>query len=670
MQLDSSVLRLGRVDSLGPCNDQPAWHQPVGPVRFRWSQLVPNIGRLHLVGLILACQVATVLCAEPADSTPVIVVTESRLSSAYTTPNLSRSVIRRDEIEQRAPVDTQELLRALPSVAATRAGGIGGLTFVSIRGGDPNYTLFLLDGIKLNDPTNSRGGGFDLYMIPSGIIDSVEVNPRPGSAVLGGDGLSGSVSLSTRPFRGMQVRGTTDSHGSLAGSVDLGGSLAEGLSGSLSLGVDDKTSDVEGDELRQSYLLGRASARIGSRGQLDALYYGVDGDASGFPEDSGGDRLAVIRSPETRDFRRDVLGLNLRWDLNDSMLLKVLGSTTRHREITDNPGIASGALTGVPAVAGERNYDRAEAQVYLVSAPRDDLNLTIGLAAEREQGSTDDLIRFNGFDLPARFDLTRNSQSLFVEFAYQLMPALTVQGGVRQDWPDSMDDETSLNLGVGYALPNIDAELSAHYGQGFKLPSMFALGHSLVGNPNLLPEYSESFDIGVAKRWPEAGVDLRVSAFQVEYRNLIDFDPDSFTNINRGRVNVNGVDARLNWQLDRDVALGLYATYNRSDVVGSSAVLRRRPDWRAGGEYKQSLTARMHWSVLAAYTGSYFDSSVATGSVEMPKYWQLDTALRWRFTRDATASFAVKNLLDDDYEESVGFSNGGITAVLGLSIEI
>ncbi len=624
----------------------------------------------YLVSLILVCQATAGWCAEPTDDAPVIVVTESRLSSAATTPNLSRSVLRREEIERRAPTDTQELLQALPSVAAMRAGGAGGLTFVSIRGGDPNYTLFLLDGIKLNDPTNSRGGGFDLYMIPAAIVDRIEVNPRPGSAVLGGDGLGGTVSLSTRPFRGRRLRGNIDSHGSLTGGADLGGTSREGPNGSVSLGVADKTNGVEGDELRQSYLLARASTGIGHSGQLDMLYFGVDGDASGFPEDSGGDRLGVIRDQETRDFRRDVLGLNLRWDLDDSTQLKALASTTRHRETTDNPGIASGTLSGIPAVAAERDYRRTEAQLYLVSEPQDGLQLTAGLAAEHEKGSSDDLIRFAEFELPARFELTRNSQSLFFEFAYALTPVLTVQSGVRHDWPDGTDDETSFNFGMGYMLPKIGAELAVHYGQGFKLPSMFALGQSLVGNPDLLPEYSESLDLGVAKRWPSAGIDLRMSVFQVEYRNLIDFDPDSFTNVNRGQVDVDGVDARVNWQLDPDAALSLYATYSNSDVVGSDAVLRRRPDWQAGSEYRQRLTARMDWSLLANYTGSHFDSSVPTGLVKMPAYWRLDTALRWQFARGATANFAIKNLLDDDYEESIGFSNGGITAAVGLSFEI
>ena len=45
-----------------------------------------------------------------------------------------------------------------PAVRAFSTGGVGGGSFLSIRGGEPNFTMVLIDGIRLNNPTNSRGG--------------------------------------------------------------------------------------------------------------------------------------------------------------------------------------------------------------------------------------------------------------------------------------------------------------------------------------------------------------------------------------------------------------------------------------------------------------------------------------------------------------------------------
>ena len=608
--------------------------------------------------------------ADEVDVAPAVVVTDSRLSSHYKIRNPAGTVLERSAIDRAAPANTLELLQSVVSVDAMRAGGEGGLTFVSVRGGDPNFTLFLLDGIKLNDPTNSRGGGVDLYMIPPQIIDAIEISPGPASVIHGSDGISGTVNIRTWPVSGFQVRGDLSSQNSKSIGVTFGGNVSEHLVGSLSAGRDDKTSEAEGDGLRQSYILGRASSAPADELLLDFVVFHVDGDASSFPEDSGGDRLAVIRTPETRDFRRQVFGMNAEWGLADHLALKGSVSQTRHRERAGNPGIAAGAWAAVPAVSGTREYSRFDGQLYLVVQPLTDLQVTAGMAFEREKGTSNDLIDFGGMALPADFLLERDSLSGFAELAYQLTPRLTLEGGLRHDIPDSEQDETSASLGLGYRVPVSDTELSLHYGEGFKLPSMFALGHPLVGNPRLLPEYSESLEFGVLQRWPAAAVEVGLSAFETEYRNLIDFDPVLFTNVNRGRVKVQGLDGRVSWQMHRDLAAKLHLTHSDAEVIGSSATLRRRPEWKGGAALSWRPRERLTWMTTANYTGSFFDSSIPTGVIEMPSFWRLDTALHWQASEWVQASLSVKNLLDDDYEESVGFSNGGITATLGLTVTI
>jgi len=291
--------------------------------------------------------------------------------------------------------------------------------------------------------------------------------------------------------------------------------------------------------------------------------------------------------------------------------------------------------------------------------------VTAGLSYDREKGKSDDLIDFGGFTVPADFSLERSSWSVFTELAYQFTPRLKVQSGLRHDMPDSESDESSVSFSLGYLIPQANMAFSAYYGQGYKLPSMFALGHSLVGNPDLSPEYSEAIDLGVRKRWPDARVEVGLSLFQNKYRDLIDFDPVLFTNVNRGRVEVQGFDAQLDWQAYRDVTANLHLTYSDADEV-----LRRRPEWKGGAEVRWALVPRLSWVTSADYTGTFFDSSIPTGVVKMPSFWRVNTALNWQYTNSTRVSLGIKNLLDDDYEESVGFSNGGITAILSATVEI
>ena len=81
------------------------------------------------------------------------------------------SVLSRQDIDRINPTTTTDLLRYLPNVLVSQSGSASGQSYVSVRGGEENATLVLIDGVVVNDPTNSRGGGFDFNQIdPAAIL--------------------------------------------------------------------------------------------------------------------------------------------------------------------------------------------------------------------------------------------------------------------------------------------------------------------------------------------------------------------------------------------------------------------------------------------------------------------------------------------------------------------
>jgi outer membrane cobalamin receptor len=88
-----------------------------------------------------------------------------------------------------------ELLRTVPGVFIDQQGGRGGISSIYLRGADPNFTLILLDGVKLNDPNNSRGGSFDLSTLSTDNVERIEIVKGPQSAVYGSDAIAGVVRL-------------------------------------------------------------------------------------------------------------------------------------------------------------------------------------------------------------------------------------------------------------------------------------------------------------------------------------------------------------------------------------------------------------------------------------------------------------------------------------------
>src|ERR671914_2448588 len=114
---------------------------------------MPTLARFCLAPTILAF--STTLSAQE-DIEPVR-VTASRLAEPSA---ISMSVLDEERIERQHSRDVLDLLRTAPGVSATQPGGPGGFSEVFLRGAESNFTVVLIDGVRVNDPSNARGGGY------------------------------------------------------------------------------------------------------------------------------------------------------------------------------------------------------------------------------------------------------------------------------------------------------------------------------------------------------------------------------------------------------------------------------------------------------------------------------------------------------------------------------
>ena len=109
----------------------------------------------------------------------------------------STSVITRADIDNSQAQSLSELLKQIPGVWVEDQGGAGGLSTISLRGAESNYTLVLLDGVEVNDPTNTRGGAFNLNAINVESIYCIEIVRGAQSAIYGSDALAGVIHIMT-----------------------------------------------------------------------------------------------------------------------------------------------------------------------------------------------------------------------------------------------------------------------------------------------------------------------------------------------------------------------------------------------------------------------------------------------------------------------------------------
>ena len=152
-------------------------------------------------------------------------------------------------------------------------------------------------------------------------------------------------------------------------------------------------------------------------------------------------------------------------------------------------------------------------------------------------------------------------------------------------------------------------------------------GDPLIANPDLEPETGTSVQMG-AKFQNDMIGRLTVSAHATRFRNLVDFDPEAFTNVNRRQVDSRGIELEWSNQVTKNLQALAYVSLNDTDS-SSDQPLRNRPDLTASTRLDVQLG--QGWSGNAAwrYSSEFFTSSVPTGFGELGGFDQFDFGLAW-----------------------------------------
>ncbi len=264
---------------------------------------------------ILLLAVAAAGWAQPTDGPgqqgEPVVITVSAQELALSSVSASVTLISREMIESSRAERVLDLLREVPFVHISQVGGAGGLATVTLRGGDPNFTLVMIDGIPVNDPTNILGGSYDFSYLSTDQIDRIEIVRGPLSSIYGSEAISGIINIISRKGTGpprIKMEGRMGNFGSQEVRASLEGRHSQwsyGFSGSYS-DVDEQTLN---DTLNRKSAAAFSSFDFGKEKILNVTARYTEGNASGFPENGGGPLFSILRDPETTDSKESVFGL-------------------------------------------------------------------------------------------------------------------------------------------------------------------------------------------------------------------------------------------------------------------------------------------------------------------------------------------------------------------------
>lgn len=612
-----------------------------------------------------------------------LVVTATRVRDASDEKPYQASVLSGERLDLGISPSVADALRFVPGLHLVQEGAPGGRTALSLRGLDPNHVVVLVDGVRVNDPTNSRGGSFDPSTLALVDLERVEIVRGPLSSIHGADALAGVIQIVTRGVEPDDpLRTRVRARAGRFHAAEVAGQASAGLGGvaGLALGAGLNTSRDPNSDGGFDAASFHAKLRVPLPLEVDfeAFTRLHSSSARGFPESSGGPELAVLRAMEDRDVREILVGAAFERALfGEAGQIRLLGSRASRREDLESPGIATGSPeSDVPASRAGDEYQRWD--VSLIGSGElpafggpvfaEGTRIVAGLAGAFEDGESDTALDFAGGGFaPFPFYDERRTLSAFGELEQPLGPAV-LSGSLRFDATPDEEDRLTPAIGLATAIPGTPLSVFGRYGQGFRRPSFYALSNPIVGNPALGLERSSGWEAGIRYRGLADRLGLQLGYFDLEVENLHDFDAQAFQIVDRGRLVSRGVELELSLRPVASVELLGAVSFNPTDFGGTSLAPLNRPRWRGFAEIRAHPFARWEFGLRVLAVGSSKASAAAIDgrTITLAGYERVDLRAGWTPLPGLDLFFEIENLTDRDHREAVGFESPGIAPRVGF----
>jgi vitamin B12 transporter len=630
-----------------------------------------------------------------------VLVTASGAPVAMEDAGVAATVFTATDFADRQFPFVQDLLRDVPGLTVVQTGRNGGLTSVSARGGDSSSAMVLLDGIPITDP----GGNLDFAHLPSTGLDRVEVIRGPESALYGAEASSAVIQLFTQ-------HGDSEAqipHGSLlyergSFSTDhwsgtLSGGLAKRIDYSFTADQFRSTGEFENDAYRittgtanlgyhfSDTTVLRAVYRefdsyIGIPGQV---YYGLT-DTSAFEtvRDSG---LSVrLDDARGKHFTQKVIfgyHRNSTTDIDNSnpndtiaitALLRTMPGTVPYTYLVGlvppsttvaPPGTTLATYTYFPFDYNDLSVtDRTNVQ-YQGTWTHPGGALVFGYEYERQAGN---ILGDN---------VSRSDNGFFVSDQYALTPRVYITASARYQQSSAFGSEFAPRGAVTFRLPT-ETFLRFSASRGILEPSLlenFAQGGYYVGNPNLKPEVTDSYEAGLSRDWMSRRLRTELSVFRNGFHNLIEYDsavnPNTWENVDRSWAR--GAEASASFKLThsltvRGAYIKLYTKVTNSSTPGEvGQQLQRQP--LNSGSVSLNLTPK-RWTLIvgARIIGTRLDEDFVFGVNRNPGYQSVFADGSYQATKYLAPFIRIQNLANEDYQEALGYSALSRTETGGLRI--
>lgn len=606
---------------------------------------------------LLALAVPTLRAADvPTDpnTDPVnVIITAEGRPRLQSESIASSTIITAHDLEAQGAQTVADALRTVPGVAIIQNGQDGALATVQIRGTRGTQALVLIDGQRISSPAFM---GTDMSKFPVSDISRIEIIRGPVSSLYGSEAFGGVINIITKRPVGTGGGATLSvgSHGRTKRSFDLS----------------------DGNDIIAWQFNASAPGFNGERPNSDFVAADYTGKIQ-FSKVSGwdfilhaehyNDALGVVGSvnmgpgDERQWWQRDDLSFTATRALDNGTLTinahRLLQST---KDQATTPYAYTSSYQG-NTYDGNIRYARNVEAHQLVGGVETRTDTYRDL--ESSGGSVDNKINNRAFFLEDRWALAKDTSLLM---------------GIRQDQHSFAGVHLTPRIGISH---HIDEGLTVRssYSEGFRSPNFSELyGNSLyyiVGNPDLKPETSHSFEVGATLEQKSDSYD--VALFSNRVFDQITPVASSYQNI--ARVQQQGAELSWNHVINKEWKTGMSYSYLEANNADTGARLPRLAHNKVSMHVTGSIAKVWNTTLSGRYTDGRpdisFKSDYTSTIVTLPSRAVFDLNInRNRFALDKenklmmSPYLMIRNIANTPGEEIADYPAESRSAEVGVRL--
>jgi vitamin B12 transporter len=536
-----------------------------------------------------------------------------------------------------------------------------------LQGASNAYTLILIDGIPMNDPSDISGGAFDLRLLPLDQVERIEILKGSQSTLYGTNAIAGVINIITKKSGEKKFGGFASanygSYNTFKGNAGIMGSSKKfdynvGYTRNSADGISEAkdptgTNNFDKDGFTQNAL----QANFGIR-PTDALsikpfirYNDFQGkyDAGAFADDTHDKYTSTLLN----------FGTSAQYQFQKGALNFLYGYDRSNRTYDDTYGKSEykGRFNQVELFF---NYDLSK-RFQLLGGISQQWFKMLDTAATEKNPKT-------------------NLISPYLSVFLHNTGGFTLEVGGRYNQHSKYGNTFTYSLNPSYTIKNF-LKLFFNYSTGFRAPSLNQLYGQYGANPNLKAEQSNNIESGFQLFTSDKKINLRAVVFDRQIKDVIIYtSAGRYSNFDHQHDY--GFEIEPSFNISNKITIKtsyVFVTGQvKTQVAGRDTTyhnLLRRPKNSIGVNVGYQVNSKLYMSInlktFSLRNDMYFDlNSFTNKSASLSAYQLLDVYAEYKFLKGHLNLFAqLKNLLNQDYMEVYGYNTMRFNAVMGVKVK-